>query len=320
MSSYQQVRGGSPVKALRSTLECRLINASVASYYIEDGKIDPSAPGYDKIGIAPATVPSVFVNGPDQIDAGYVAETQDNWVFLVFRGTLPPFEGAFWRWVDDWLNDFDLGPTTWQVDGATFGQAETGFANALLALWDQALSALRKIDLSRKKGIIVAGHSKGAAMSILAASLLKGQYFRKMLVEVCCFAAPLVSDRTFRANFEALGLRPLSVRYQNEYDLVPFLPYLPTLDALAAVERLSSPRAENVVVSDARRDKAIENDYVPVGILRFITTDCAIEYGEQGERDAWEDLLSALVEFQFSAIVNAHSAQGRYLTCVCSQG
>jgi Lipase (class 3) len=303
---------------LSSTFECRLINASIVAYYIKDGGIDPSAPGYDKIGITPGTVPTVFVSGPDQIDAGYLAETQDNWIFLVFRGTLPPFEGDFWRWVDDWLNDFALGPTTWTVDGAPFGQAETGFANALLALWPQALTALQSIDLAQKKGIVVAGHSKGAAMSFLAASLLKGQDFKNALVEVCCFAAPLVSDRTFQANFDALGLRPLCVRYQNEYDLVPFLPYLPTIDALATAERLSNPSTEDFVITDAQRQKAIENDYVPLGILRFITTNCSIEYGEQGEKDAWDALLEALLELQFTEIADAHAAQGRYLTCVCS--
>jgi len=304
--------------ALSSTLECRLINASVVAYYIENGAIDPSAPGYDKIGIAPGTVPTVFVSGPDQIDAGYVAETQDGWIFLVFRGTLPPFEGYFWGWVDDWLNDFDLGPTTWMVDGAAFGQAEAGFADAVLALWPQALRALQSIDLAQKKGIVVAGHSKGAAMSFLAATLLKGQDFKNMLVEVFGFAAPLVSDRTFQTSYEALGLRLLTVRYQNENDLVPFLPYLPTLDALATAERLSHPGAETVVITDAQRQKAIENDYVPLGILRFITANCTIEYGEQAEWDAWDALLEALLELQFSEIVDAHAAEGRYLTCVCS--
>jgi hypothetical protein len=235
--------------AVTPTLECRLISASVAAYYIKGGKIDPSAPGYDRIGLKQGTTPTVFTSGPDQIDAGYVAETQDNWVFVVFRGTLPPFQGDFWRWIKDWLNDFSIGPTTWMVDGKSFGQAETGFASAVLDLWPQALAALKAINLPAKNGIIVAGHSKGAAMSFLAASLLKGQYFGNLLVEVCCFAAPLVTDRTFRDNYSTLGLRPLSVRYQNEYDVVPFLPYLPILDILAAAERLSNLNVTNVVIT-----------------------------------------------------------------------
>lgn len=297
------------------TLECRLINASIAAYYIQDGRIDPNAPGYDKIGIKPGTV-TVFTGGSDQIDAGYVAETVDGWVFLVFRGTLPPFEGDFWRWIDDWLHDLLVEPTTWVVDGKPFGQVESGFASAVLDLWPVIVSALNALDPGSKKGIIVTGHSKGAAASFLAASLLKGQDFKRILVEVCCFAAPLVADSTFAANYDALRLSPLSVRYQNEYDAVPFLPYWPFLDLLAAGERLD--RGANLAVTEDTRTNAIENDYVPIGTLRFITTTCGLEYGQKGASDAWQDFKDALFSGRFQEIVDAHSAQGRYLTCVCS--
>jgi hypothetical protein len=305
------------VASVAPTLECRLINASIAAYYIRDHSIDPNAPGYGKIGIKPGTVPTVFIGGSDQIDAGYVAETVDDWVFLVFRGTLPPFEGDFWRWIDDWLHDLLVEPTTWVVDGKAFGQVEAGFASAVLDLWPTIVAALKGIDLGSKKGIIVTGHSKGAAASFLAASLLKGQYFKSLLVEVCCFAAPLVADSTFSASYDALRLTPLSVRYQNEYDAVPFLPYWPFLDLLAAGERLDRG-GTNLAVTEAERTAAVANDYVPIGTLRFITTQCALEYGQKGASDAWRDFKDALFGGRFQEIVDAHSAQGRYLTCVCS--
>jgi hypothetical protein len=298
------------------SLECRLINASIAAYYIKGGKIDPSAPGYDKIGLKPGTAPTVLTGGSEQIDAGYVAETIDDWVFLVFRGTLPPFKGDFWRWINDWLHDLLVEPTTWKVNGKSFGQVEAGFASAVRDLWPQVVAALKNSDLGSKKGIIVTGHSKGAAASFLAASLLKGQHFKNLLIEVCCFAVPLVTDRTFRKNYYALGLRLLSVRYQNEYDIVPFLPYWPVLEILAASERLS--RSTNSVITKAQREKAIENDYVPLGILRFITSNCGIEYGEKAESDAVRAIEDALWHFRFGEIVDAHAAQDRYLTCVCS--
>lgn len=304
------------MQPVTATLECRLINASVAAYYIEDGTLSPSAPGYDKIGVKPGTVPAVFTGGSDQIDAGYVAETADDWVFTVFRGTLPPFAGDFWRWIDDWLNDFRIGPMDWKVDGTTFGRAETGFASAVLDLWPQVLAALRRIDLGPKKGIIVAGHSKGAAASSLAASLLKGEYFRNLLVEVCGFASPLVTDRAFRDNYNLLGLRPFSARYQNEYDIVPFLPYWPVLDVLAASERRS--RGMNLTITEQVRQQAAGNDYVPLGILRYITTACGIEYGDKAESDALRAIGDALLHLRFTEIAEAHAAQGRYLSCVCA--
>ena len=99
-------------------------------------------------------------------------------VFLVFRGTLPPFEGDFWRWIDDWLNDLRIEPTAWVVDGKPFGQVEDGFASAVVDLWPQVVKDLKAVDLRSKKAIIVTGHSKGAAASFLAASLLKGQDFK----------------------------------------------------------------------------------------------------------------------------------------------
>ena len=301
------------------TLECRLMNASVAAYYIKNGKLDPSSPGYQQMGVMPGTKPVVFQGGPETIDAGFVAETADNWVFLVFRGTLPPFKGDFWRWITDWMNDFRIGPTTWKVNGQSFGQVETGFASAVRTLWDHHVKpALNGIDLKSKNGIIVTGHSKGAAAAHLAASLLKGEYSPDMLIEVCCFAAPLVADRTFRVNYDKLGLRPFSVRYQKEYDAVPFLPYVPIWHLLAAAERISNPNHENVTVKDEFRQSAIENDYVPIGIIRYMTTTCAIEYGEQAESDAWKALEDALLHLRFTEIADAHSAQDSYLPCVCS--
>lgn len=300
------------------TLECRLTNASLAAYFIECGKIDPSAPGYGKIGVKQGTVPTVFTSGPDQINAGYVAETQDNWVFVVFRGTLPPFEGDFWRWINDWLNDFQIGPRTWTVNGKSFGRAETGFASAVLDLWPKVLDALEGVKPAAKNGIIVAGHSKGAAMSVLAASLLKGQYFGDLLVKVCGFAGPLMTDRTFRDKYNALGLGTLSVRYVNEHDVAPFLFYWPILDVLAKSELLSNPSQMNAVITEAVRQKARENDYVPIGLLRFITTNCCIEDGKKAETDAVNALKDALLHLRFGEIIDAHAADGRYLTCVCS--
>jgi hypothetical protein len=161
------------------TLDCRLINASIAAYSIKDHTIDPPPGGWEKIGVNPETV-TVFTGGSDQIDAGYVAETADGWVFLVFRGTLPPFEGNFRKWIDDWLHDLLIEPTTWKVNGKPFGQVEAGFANAVLKLWPQIKAALKGVDPASKKGIIVTGHSKGAAASFLAASLLKGEYFKNL--------------------------------------------------------------------------------------------------------------------------------------------
>jgi hypothetical protein len=86
---------------------------------------------------------------------------------------------------------------------------------------------------------------------------------------------------------------------------------------LAAGERLDRG-GTNLAVTEAERTAAVANDYVPIGALRFITTQCGLEYGQKGASDAWRDFKDALFSGRFQEIVDAHSAQGRYLTCVCS--
>ena len=135
-----------------TTLECRLINAAIACYAISKGQIPQGNANAKAIGLAPNTWPKVFVNGLDEINAGFVAETDDGWVVLALRGTLPPFKGDLVKWVLDWLQDFEAGPTNWYVGGRVFGRVETGFANATLSIWPQAMAALSQIDLSAKKG------------------------------------------------------------------------------------------------------------------------------------------------------------------------
>lgn len=300
-----------------ATLECRLIHASVACYAIHNGKLDPANPDLQALGLQSGTTPTVFINGPDHINAGFVAETWDNWVVLAIRGTLPPFTGDFWAWVRDWLQDFEAGPTDWIVNGRHFGRVETGFATALYSIWPQVMAALGRIDFSRKQGILITGHSKGAAMTFLAASLLKSQ-MPHVLVENCCFAAPLTCDAHFRDNYNALGLRPFSVRYQNEYDLVPYLPWWPSLALLAHAEQRDKGSTQQL--ASANWPVAGNNLYVPMGILRYIGPSCAIEYGDKAERDAWDAMKYALEHLEFSKIAAAHSADGRYLHCVCQAG
>lgn len=301
-----------PVAA--ADLECRLLDACIACYAIQDGKLNPDAPGYAGVGFAPGTAPAVFVDGTEGINAGFVGETADGWVVVAYRGTLPPFSGDFWAWVDDWLNDFDLGPTDWSVGGKVIGRVETGFASAVLNTWPAVQGALKAIDLSKKKGILVTGHSKGGGMSFPSATLIKNAY-PGMLVEVCCYAPPLTCDRTFAASYQGMGLTSFTTRYQNQYDIVPFIPYYPHFGLLATAERLFTGGTNRVMTPE--RWPGIENDYVTVGALRYLGDNCQVETGEQGETDATKALWSALERFEFSKIVEAHAASGRYHTCIC---
>jgi len=298
-----------------ATLECRLLNASIACYAIKNGQLDIKNPNLQALGVAPGSKPTVFVDGVNQINAGFVAETHDDWVVLALRGTLPPFTGDFWAWVDDWMQDFKAGPTDWIINGNKFGQVETGFSDAILSIWPAASAALKAINMTGKKGVLVTGHSKGAAMTSLAASLIKSAQ-PGLLVEVCCYAAPLTCDRTFQANYDALGLRPFTVRYQNEFDIVPFLPWWPTFAMLAAAERRAR-RGENITLTAGMQASWFRNDYVPMGVLRYLGPGCTVEYGQQAENDALAAIKQALWDGDFGKIAAAHHASGRYQTCIC---
>ena len=300
---------------LTRDLECRLLDACIVSYDIKNNKIDPNVPFYNNIGIKSGTTPYVFEDGLENINAGFVAETYDDWVFVVFRGTLPPFKGDFWAWILDWLNDFRIGPMNWYVNNNYFGQVETGFGSAVLDLWKFVLQALSAIDLNSKKGIIVTGHSKGGGMTFPAASLLKGLY-PHMLIQNCSFAAPLTCDSTFQTNYDKMGLKVFTVRYQNQYDIVPFLPYYPHFSMLASAERLSNDDNLNRVMTEEAA-LSLRNDYVRIGNLRYLGNGCQVEYGTKGQDQADQDIWYALEHLEFTRIVDAHSASGRYHTCVC---
>ena len=213
------------------------------------------------------------------------------------------------------MQDFKAGPTDWFVNGAKFGQVESGFSDAMLSIWPAASAALKAINMTGKKGILVTGHSKGAAMTSLAASLIKSAQ-PGTLVEVGCFAAPLTCDRTFQTNYDALGLRPFTVRYQNEFDIVPFLPWWPGFAMLAAAERRTR-KGENLTLTEASRSSWFRNDYVPMGVLRYLGPKCVVEYGSKAEADALAAIKQALWDEDFAEIVAAHHASGRYQKCIC---
>jgi hypothetical protein len=297
------------------SLQCRLLDACIICYSIQNGSISPNAPFYDNVGFKPGTTPTVFVDGPEAINAGFVGETADDWVIVAYRGTIPPFTGKFWSWVTDWLNDFRIGPAPWKVGGKVIGKVETGFGFAVINTWAAVSGALAKIDLSQKKGILVTGHSKGGGMTFPAATLIKNAY-PHVPVQNCSFAAPLTCDQTFADSYKSMGLDPFTVRYQNQYDIVPFLPYYPHFAILAAAERRSNNGVNEAITAD-NWPSEVENDYVRIGKLRYLGNGCKVETGTVGQDDADSDLWHALDHLQFKEIVEAHGASGRYHSCVC---
>ena len=93
---------------------------------------------------------------------------------LVFRGS----SGR----LDNWLSNFDTWPRPWPTGGRVHG----GFKDALLGFWPQILDALRAVE----QPVFYTGHSLGAALATLAASLRAPR-------AVYTFGSPRVGDARF---------------------------------------------------------------------------------------------------------------------------
>ena len=128
---------------------------------------------------------------------GFLAQGPD-FAVLAFRGS------------DDlraWGANFDAVLAPWHGGG----QVHRGFAEALDLVWPEVEAGLGGV----QGPLLITGHSQGAALAILAASLSPeaGLY---------TFGAPRIGDDAFRA---AMKARPGAMRrYINDRDLVCRLP------------------------------------------------------------------------------------------------
>ncbi len=108
----------------------------------------------------------------------------------------------------DLMDDANALPETW----AGPGKVHSGFAEALAEIWDQIPPALAAVPSFRR---LFTGHSLGAAMATLAASL-------QLPTSLYTFGSPRVGNSDFVA---ALGKMPLdNHRYVDCCDLVARVP------------------------------------------------------------------------------------------------
>jgi hypothetical protein len=131
---------------------------------------------------------------------GFLALDEDaNLAVLSFRGTDKDDPS-------DLGDDLNAWPEEWQAGG----KVHTGFAGALLEIWDQADLTLAKLGGYK---MLYTGHSLGAAMATLAASL-------RTPTALYTFGCPRVGDRDFIAVLQKLD----SHRYVDCCDLVARVP------------------------------------------------------------------------------------------------
>ena len=132
-------------------------------------------------------------------------------MYILFRGTLFDYE---------WKHDFDFVQTQVQV-GLKQGLVHKGFQKMYLSYQPYIKKTLSQLQPTE---VWVAGHSLGAALSLLTAYDL-APLLASVNGKVNCFtfAPPKLGDLSFVSAFNSLTNIAL-VQYVNEADLVPLIP------------------------------------------------------------------------------------------------
>ena len=298
-------------------LDQRMIQASILAYEItKNGQLPSSLSGYAAVGFDPsAPAPQGIIRGFEKINSAFVGRTDDGNMVVAFRGTIPPGDAPWETWVTDWLNDFRAGQVQWSTSRhPNYGMAEAGFAAATLDLWPQVEKLVEYFIAAGPppKSIVVTGHSKGAALAPLAATLLRAKY-PSAYIQLRVFAQPMTGDQTFANNFTADGLSHRMIRFQREYDLVPFLPEYWSFTLLASGVLAHEEALANDVAAAAA---AIHWAYVDIGSLVYVKTDCTPLIGPHGYSEAKNAIERAIFEWRWRTIIDAHSARDSYAPCI----
>ena len=215
------------------TIAQRMLAAATSAYEVQlDGSFTPDAHYYNPLGVHGQ--PTAFDGGKHEIDAGFFSLIEPEKsghlldAVLAFRGTLGSWKhgswSSFFAFVDDWLQDDSTRHVPFILGGQRIGCVAHGFHRALDRVWALVEDALRRVDWTQVDTLYITGHSKGAAMTFLAAAMVKHHFPTIKKIEVHAFAAPLAGDPAFAQWYNAAGLDLTTTRYQRVNDVVPFVP------------------------------------------------------------------------------------------------
>jgi len=264
--SFAYYTGDTTMTLINSSLPCRLLCAAECSYGIQpNGPFQKRQPYYDNIGFLED--PAIITGGLDAIDAALVGLNPDG-IIVAFRGTLPPIPPLTLAIVLDWIQDFIDVPE--QVTGFP-GMIHSGFHAAIKSLWPEVLSRVQTFRAQQNTAkIYVTGHSKGGALASLGALLLLQTPNESLKpTQAVTFASPHVGNVEFAKAYNA---QLSQIRYENYLDLVPFVP--PEIEFLSLLEKIPE-LGRQLAGADTW-------NYAPVGALRYITKDGAIEPDHAG--------------------------------------
>src|SRR5712692_2678247 len=245
---------------MSTTLEGRLLCASVTAYSVQHDSTIAKCPPYDQ-AVSFTQGPVGFASGNDKINACLVGTNADG-VIVAFRGTLPPRNPDHRQTLLDWINDFHAELIT--ADNLP-GKVHEGFWRSLQSLWLQLVPEVKK-QMIGGKPLYITGHSKGGGMANLAAMQLAVQ--DRINATVCTFAGPHPGNEAFAAAYnQAIA----STRYEYADDMVPHVP--PSLAFRHMFATLPLFRDDPRIAAHFQR---LDLDYAAVGTLQFINWDGAI--------------------------------------------
>jgi hypothetical protein len=171
--------------------------ARLAYIHFESGDADETRL---KLALASAGISEVLTFATKRTGTqGFGALDRDGNVYIVFRGTQ----------ADDPTDigvDVDLRLEPWQAGG----RVHNGFSQSLQSIWGAVEQWLKPYDRSK---VWVTGHSLGAALATLAASLLPDAI-------LVTFGSPRVGDNQFAALFDGRDVR----RHVDCSDVVSMVP------------------------------------------------------------------------------------------------
>lgn len=211
------------------TMHQRMLDAAISAYAITPHGFNPDCKYWAPIRVKGNATP--MLGGPYWIDAGFMAETEDDWVVVSLRGTLSGYDSwdSFVAFIEDWLGDDKTKQVPMYAGGSHLGNVHKGFLEATQTIWFMLKPQLTRIDWSSKQGLQITGHSKGAGMTFLLAALVRAELGAPgaggpQEVHVNAYAAPLAGDAKFAAKYKELKLDKTTTRHQRAHDVVPFVP------------------------------------------------------------------------------------------------
>ena len=302
----------------------RMLDAAICAYSVVEGApFNPDVHYWDPVG-ADMNDAIPFLSGTDDINAGFVVTTRDNWVVLSFRGTLSTHHSwhTFKAYLYDWLQDEHTRPVPMHIDGQEVGRVEQGFYSALKSIWPRVRAALRRQDLKNAKGLQITGHSKGASMTFLAAAKARIEFPHIKKIEVHAYAPALTGQADFANWYDAHGLGATTMRYQRQNDIVPFIPPGASWDIFSHLGWGENLKGDLLIEVFKLLSHLAYGGYQAVGSLTFLPDPPSSSRpvtGNRGELMARKAIVDTIQKGGVEAIMHAHSAACSYWPAIFQQ-